>query len=90
MGKDTFLISPNFKIPEGAEDDFEYTESFEDEGIIEVGESTEKEQSDVVLTFTIISQKLRRVKGKTQVVDVVFETEELGGVSEYEIEVAKA
>lgn len=40
-------------------------------------------------TFTILSQTLRRAPGGQQVVDVVFETEDIANAIRYEIQVTK-
>jgi hypothetical protein len=89
--KDVSFIDPVFKIPTGAEDDFEYSMDRLDSQDIEEPE----ENPDIVSglatpdTFTIISQKIRRGDGNQQVVDVVFETEAIPGAIKYEVRVAK-
>lgn len=84
------LIDPIFKVPEGAEDEFEFVERLDPEP-----EDTEIEDEvadglETPDSFIIISQKLRRVKGKNAVVDIVFETDEIEGATKYEIKVTKA
>lgn len=89
--KDVTFIDPVFKIPTGAEDDFEYSRDRLDDEAID-----EDNLPDSVLGlatpdfFEIISQKIKRGKGNQQSVDVVFETNLIEGATKYEIKVAKA
>lgn len=91
MAKNQSLISPYFRVPIGAEDEFEYTEEIVFDDGESVGDSEDGADGlDVPLTFTIISQSVKRVKGKVVSVDVVFETEEIGGATDYDVQWSEA
>lgn len=91
MAKNQSLISPYFRVPIGAEDEFEYTEEivFDDEPSL--GDSEDSAEGlGVPTTFTIVSQSVKRVKGKVVSVDVVFETEEIAGATDYDVQWSEA
>lgn len=85
------LIDPLFAIPEGAEDEFEYSDTLldiEDE-IDETDDIGVDEGLETPSEFTIISQTIRRGDGNHQFVDVVFEVDDVDGATKYEIKVTK-
>lgn len=91
MAKNQSLISPYFRVPDGAEDEFEYTEPLLGEEDGSVGDAEDEAGGlDVPLTFTIIKQVANRKKGKIVSVDVIFETEEIGGATDYDIQWSEA
>lgn len=86
--KDVKLIAPVFRIPEGAEDEFEYTDGRVAEEQFDDVDDSELTGAGLATpdTFIIISQTIRRgANGKQQLVDVVFETDDIAGATKYEI-----
>jgi hypothetical protein len=87
--KDVKLIDPVFRIPEGAEDEFEYTDGRVAEEQFDDVDDSELTGAGLATpdTFIIISQTIRRGTGKQQLVDVIFETDDIAGATKYEISI---
>jgi len=90
MPEQRTLINPLFSIPEGAEDEFQFSHDDLD------SEADNEEIADDVAVdeglaapsqFTIINQVIKRGKGNHQSVNVVFEVDAIEGATKYEIKV---
>lgn len=89
-------VDPNMFIPDGIPpEEWDYTTDseigYDYENVIDEGvDSSEDDGLGVIDEITIISQKIRRVKGEGKVVDVVFEVDRVPGADKYEFRVTKA
>lgn len=91
--RSTIKIDPMFNIPPGM-DEIEYKDEIDADSLGEAlfnelyGNEDGEGEDDLPPApevIEIVSQKLRRIKGGTDVVDVVFEVEEIEGAAEYEL-----
>lgn len=103
VSPDRVKVDPLFYIPSGAEDNFVYTRENTDEDYltdyieeeitdIEFEDVSGEEESEELASpevLGIISQTVRTGPGGQQVVDVVFEIDDVDGATNYEIQVTK-
>lgn len=88
-------IDPNMFIPDGIPpEEWDYTTDnrigSDDETVIDEGtDSSEDDGLGVVDHLEVVSQKLRRIKGDSKVVDIVVEVEAVPGATKYEFRVTK-
>lgn len=82
-------ISHNFYIPEGLEDSFSYSENDGDDDDLDVPGGFGNEGVAIPDSLVVISQTLRTLKNGQEVVDVVFEVENIPGATKYELRVTK-
>lgn len=93
-----------FAVPPGAEDEFTYdekpfdfdgdiTDEFSGDGTLDEDATISEDGLDITLPtpegLVLVSQVLRRAPGGQQVVDAVFEVEEVEGALKYEMQVVK-
>lgn len=89
-------VDPNMFIPEGIPpEEWDYTNDspigYDYETVIDEGvDSSEDDGLGVVDTLTVVSQKIRRVKGEGKVVDIIVEVDAVPGADKYEFRVVKA
>lgn len=85
------VVDPNFYIPADVEDivhDPLY-DPYQDEYEGAEGDNADNVGLTAPVVVEIVSQKLRTVKGGTQVVDVVIEVSSIDGAKDYEHRTAK-
>lgn len=87
-------IDPMFFIPEGVDELSYEGDNFFDEDVSldtsTVSGPDEDEDGLEVPKITSITQKVRKTKAGMDVVDVIFEVQDIEGVKDFEIRVAKA
>lgn len=94
----TPFVNPNYNIPQGLLDDFQYDEVFTDEISEEDQDTFAQEQEDGTggsdllyppQNFSVVQQDMHYATDGSLVVDIILEVDDMPNVTDYEIRVSK-